>query len=69
MERNDEVVEDIENKIFSGEVKFNYDDTVNYLQKHLVATDKNQCEEIVQSIEDKIDAAADAKWSDRCGSD
>jgi len=69
MERNDEVIEDIENKIFSGEVKFNYDDTVNYLQKHLIATDKSQCEEIVSSIEDKIDAAADAKWSDRCGSD
>ena len=55
MERNDEVVEDIENKIFSGEVKFNYDDTVNYLQKHLVATDKNQCEEIVQSIEERME--------------
>jgi|10_taG_2_1085330.scaffolds.fasta_scaffold25637_2 hypothetical protein len=69
MERNEEVIEDIENKIFSCEVKFDYDDIVNYLQKHLIATDKSQCEEIVQSIEDKIDAAADAKWADRCGSD
>ena len=59
MERNDEVVEDIENKIFSGEVKFNYDDTVNYLQKHLVATDKNQCEEIVQSIEERMEQETD----------
>jgi hypothetical protein len=67
-DHNDEVIEDIENKIFSCEVKFNYDDTVNYLQKHLIATDKGQCEEIVQSIENKIEVMADNK-SERTSSD
>lgn len=52
MERNEEIIDELEDKLAG--TRFNFDNTVEYLMKNLIATDRNQCVEIVQNIEDKL---------------